>query len=111
MQYGTYSTLREFKDEDRYFGLTKRQLAWAMPGVGLCGLIGTFFGKLGLIEAAIFIDLLVIGFCALMMLGKLPSTKYLTGGGLFVQDILIRVIARKMGKNRVIYTKNRTEGY
>ncbi len=111
MPYGTYNTLREFVDEDRYFGLTKRQLAWALPGVGLCFMFGTFFGKLGLVEVAIFLDLLIAIFCAVMMLGKLPSSKYLTGGGLFVQDVLLRIIARKLGKNRIIYTRNRMEDY
>ncbi len=102
----THQVMSEFKDEDKYVGLTKRQLCWAVPGVFLILFFSKIFLGLHLIELAMFVDIIIIGFVAVMMLVKLPADRlYLTGGGLFLQTVLLRIILRKFKKNRVIYTK------
>lgn len=102
----THQVMSEFKDEDKYVGLTKRQLCWAIPGVFLILFFTKLFLGMHLIEAAMFVDIIIIGFTAVMMIIKLPEDRmYLTGGGLFLQTVLLRIVLRKFKKNRVIYTK------
>lgn len=107
---GSYRIMKPLKDEDRWFKFfTKRQLLFVIVGIVLSSFVYPFFSKLGLrIVGIILVEIIMLSMLVLAFL-KLPYAKYLIGGGRYVHEILMRLLVKKLPKNRVIYTKNYDE--
>lgn len=107
---GNYRIMKPLKDEDRWFKyFTKRQLLFVFVGLVLSGIIYPFFSGLGLrIVGIFFVEIIMLTVLGLAFL-KLPYSKYLIGGGRYVHEILVRLIRKRLPKNKVIYTKNYDE--
>lgn len=110
-QIGRYRIPDELKDEDLWFRFfTKRQLA-VFIGVILADW-NIFricrFLRLTVVGVLISVGLLVI--TAILVFIKMPSNRYLYGGGIGLERLLARILAKRCvpGK-RVVYTKMELE--
>lgn len=104
---GTYKIPSEFKDEDKWFKFfTLRQL-FALIGIGaLCFIVFRLFSIIHMrfIGACIDVAILIIGIMCIY--APVPEEKYLIGGGQPFRVILLRMVRKRMKKNRIIYIKN-----
>lgn len=107
MAFGKYEIPAEYKDEDRWWKFTKRQLVYVGLAAGLDYLFFCLLSPFGLIFPIILIDVFITLFLLAIALIPMPSSMYLYGGGMMLETILLRLILRRM--NRVIYTKNYDE--
>lgn len=103
-QLGKYEIPAEYKDEDRWWKFTKRQLVYVAVCIGLDVLFFRMFQSLGLTAVWIVLDILITVFLAVIAFTAIPKSNYLHGGGMMLEAILLRVILRKM--HRVLYVKN-----
>lgn len=92
-------------DEDKWLKFfTKTQLL----GIGIAAGIGFLCFKglslLGLTMLGIIVMILLIGVGAVIVMFKMPATRYLQGGGLFLWEIIMINIYRKATK--CIYVRN-----
>lgn len=103
-QTGKYQIPAEYKDEDRWWKFTKRQLVYVAIGLALDYFFFKMLSPLGLDIVWIPIDVvisLVIGCIALI---PIPKTSYLHGGGMMLEAVILRIIMRRF--SRILYTKN-----
>lgn len=109
MSYSEHRVPSPFQDEDKWFKLTKRQLALLLGGAVIDIVIVKFFMALKLLPLGIMIAvciLAVAGFCAIFVI---PQDKYLFGAGLHIEVVLMRLVVKKF-KEKKIYTKHCEEG-
>lgn len=105
----THPVMSELKDEDKWLKyFTMKQLLYYFVaialGIGVTVLLHRFFHA----EAVGFVVIIVNVALAVILQLKIPESgdKYIIGGGIPLQTILIRVIKKNLPKNRVIYVKN-----
>lgn len=106
MAFGTYKTFGQIKDEDKYLRFfTKRNIIWTAIGLSIS--VGVMFlskamnaSKVGAVVSFI----IVVSFAAISFV-RIPTDKYLSGGGLFLTTLLQRYFMRRIGKNKVLYCK------
>lgn len=109
MGVGEYEWPEEFKDEDKWVYLTKRQ--WLIVGIGVFIdflWIGLFILlKLTFLLPVVFIPAVVILAAAFVIaVFPVPDNWYLYGSGLNIEVVLFRLLKKKRKKEKVIYTKH-----
>ena len=109
-ELGSYQIPKEFKDEDKWFKyFTKKQLVIVGGALALSVVIVGFFFGIHLLPVGVIIGetimLLAVGIAFI----KIPTDRYLIGGGYPVSQILIRLIVKKLPGNKVLYVKNYEE--
>lgn len=109
--YGTHKVPMPFEDEDKWFLLTKRQIAVVTPVLLFCGwlLIQTF--KLHMLPIGIIVSVFLIILAGAFVLVKVPKEKYLFGSGLKLETVAFRILKKKLPWNKVIYTKYHDNKY
>lgn len=107
MALGTYKIPDALKDEDKWFKFFTKTQCGAM----ICALVSglmllAFFSKLHLFPVGL--ALLVVDICCVgvAVMVRIPEEHYLMGAGELIGTVVLRVIKKRMSKNRVIYIKN-----
>lgn len=107
----THPVMSELKDEDKWLKyFTRKQLIYygvaIALGVGVTVILHNLFHA----EAVGFVVIIVNIALAIILQLKIPESgdKYIIGGGMPLQMILIRMLKKSLPKNRVIYVKNYT---
>lgn len=109
MRSGEHEWPEEFKDEDKWLFLTKRQ--WVIMGIGLLiggGLVALTV-SLGLsffLPITLTIAFVILILAAVVAGATIPDRFYLFGSGLRIEQVALRLFLKKRKKNKVIYTKN-----
>lgn len=105
-ELGKYRVPRELKDEDKWFKFfTKKQLLIAAVVLFIDVWVIVFTNKLHMIVLGIVIALSIAIVTAIILVGKMPTKRYIHGGGLGFDVLLMRIIRRKcIKKNRCIFT-------
>ena len=108
MALGRYKVPRPFQDEDKWFKyFTKTQLLFL--GTGICLAVPAFKASWGapwFLQIPLLVySIAVIGFFGIVGAFKMPDDKYLWGGGTPLYTLLIRIVLKKLGYSRKIYTK------
>lgn len=106
-QPGKYKTPNEFKDEDIWFKwFTKKQflymVASAIVSVFIFVTLEKF--KLTLIGAIAAVVILFAGFFVPRF--NMPEDKYIIGGGIPLEQVLIRILAKKLFQKKKIYVSD-----
>lgn len=106
-ELGSYQIPKEFKDEDKWFRyFTKKQLIF-VGGAGFASVVITsFFKGLGMIKVGISISEVILLLTIAIAFIKIPTDKYMIGGGYHIMQILLRLVIKRLPKNRVLYVKN-----
>lgn len=103
-QTGKYQIPAEYKDEDRWWKFTKRQLVYVIIGLMIDYFFFKIFQPMGLSVVWIFLDVVVSLFFGIIAMVPIPQSRYLHGGGMMLEAVILRMLMRKF--NRVLYTKN-----
>jgi len=97
--------IREFRDEDRFFGfLKKKSVVYFLVGLGVLGI----FFKLATRTVDVSYGLIVVGVVLLILITgfgtvTIPSGLYMYGGGQDLDGLLVNLVLHKM--RRAVYTK------
>ena len=105
----THPVMSELKDEDKWLKyFTMKQLLYYFVAIALGIGVTVLLHRLFHAEAVGFVVIIVNVALAVILQLKIPESgdKYIIGGGMPLQTILIRVIKKNLPKNRVIYVKN-----
>lgn len=95
---------QEFTDEDKWFVFfTKKNLAFALPGVIITFINFKVFGFFGKSLVGVVIGLIITAILVAISKVPMPESEYLKGGGLTFDQLLVRRYIRK--KNKKIYVK------
>ena len=94
----------EYKDEDRWWKFTKRQLVYVIIGLMIDYFFFKIFQPMGLSVVWILLDVVVSLFFGIIAMVPIPQSSYLHGGGMMLEAVILRMLMRKF--NRVLYTKN-----
>ena len=105
-ELGKYRVPRELKDEDKWFKFfTKKQLLVAAVVLFIDAWIVVISNRLKMIVVGIVIALFIAIMTAIILVGKMPAKRYIHGGGLGFDALIMRVLKRKcLKKNRCIFT-------
>ena len=107
---GSYRIPKELKDEDKWFKFfTKKQLLIVGSGLALSIVIVGFFYGMHLLPVGVMMAEVVMLLSAGIAFVKIPTDKYLIGGGYPVSQILIRLVLKRLPGHRVLYVKNYEE--
>lgn len=114
MRHGVYEVMEEFKDEDKYIGLTIRQWFILLP-VAVFIIFTIWFvvsRGLELLLPLVIIFMALIAIAAIIVaVFELPQNWYLFGNYVTIEKLLIRILAKKLRRNQVIYTKHYNNEY
>lgn len=104
---GNYNIPKEYKDEDKWFRFfTKVQLLFIGAAAGISiGLI-VLFNKLNATPVGVVLTVVTLIVAVILAFVNIPANKYMTGGGLKLRTMLLRLIIKRQRKNRVLYVKN-----
>ena len=109
-ELGSYQIPKELKDEDKWFKyFTKKQLIVVGSALGISALILSFFAGVHMLPVGICISEVILLLSVTATFIRIPTDKYLIGGGYHIAVILWRFICRKLPKNKVLYVKNYEE--
>lgn len=103
-QLGKYRIPAEYKDEDKWWKFTKRQIVYIAIALAIDWLMYKIFQPMGLTVVWLVIDAIVSVLFLLIAMVQIPTSQYLYGGGMMLEAVVLRVIMRKF--HRVLYTKN-----
>lgn len=111
MGYDVHEVPRPLNDEDKWFKLTKRQWLIMFPAILLSFFVIRFTYRIGFLPIGIALSVIFVicAFCLAFV--ELPPEKYLFGTGFKLEKLAIRIIRKKMPKNKKIYVKNYENGY
>lgn len=107
---GRYKTPREYTDEDIWFlCFTKKQLIYLGISIFVAIIIFKVMQtiKLTLIGIVLAIIILCAGFCVPRF--KMPSDKYLIGGGITLEQLFFRIIIKVFFKKKRLYIIDYTD--
>ena len=113
MQAGEHDWPEEFRDEDKWVFLTKRQWLIIIVGFLLGGLIALPFILLGLtfLIPVLLVAVWLIELCAVIIaLKPIPSRFYLFGAGEWMEKILFRWLKKQGKSSKKIYVSNLDNG-
>jgi hypothetical protein len=109
-ELGSYQIPKEFKDEDKWFRyFTKKQLIFVGGAIFLSVVITSFFSGLGLIKVGISISEVILLLTIAVAFIRIPTDRYLIGGGYHIMQILMRLVIKRLKQNRILYVKNYSE--
>lgn len=109
-QIGKYRIPDELKDEDLWFRFfTKRQLAILIAVLladwnifRICRML-----HLAVVGVLVSVGLLVI--TGILVFFRMPAGRYLHGGGIGLDRLLVRILKKRIPGNKVIYTRRELE--
>lgn len=110
MAHGVHEVPRPLQDEDKWAKLTKRQWVICLPALVLIYLSVTFFYKIKMLPIGIALSVVILCLAVILAFLELPPEKYLFGTGVKLEKLAIRLIKKRLPKNRKIYTKNYENG-
>ncbi len=106
MAAGTYKIPKPFKDEDKWFKLTKKQIMYlASGGLMAIGAIRVF-SMMGIAIIGWVVSITILLFAILLSSVAMPLDKYIIGGGISLEILTIRVLTKRMPGRRNLYIKN-----
>lgn len=105
-KFGVFKIPREYKDEDKWFRYFNKKQAVILVLTLLADYrfllwANTYGHLMPAVIAAILFTLII---AAVIMIELPTEAMFLTGGGITLEQCLVRLIIRK--RNRVIYVKN-----
>lgn len=103
-QMGKYRIPTEYKDEDRWWKFTKRQLVYLAMGLAIDYVTFRILSPFGLITIWILLAVPISIFFLVIAMVPIPNSQYLHGGGMMLEAVILRIIMRKF--KRVLYVKN-----
>lgn len=113
MGYGVHEVPEEFRDEDKWLYLTKRQWAIILPAVALAVAVVFFVISTGLamlLPLVIIVMMLLLFAAAAVALFELPEKWYLIGNRVKIEKVAFRYLKKKW-KSKKVYTKHHDNGY
>lgn len=111
MGYGEHRVPDPLQDEDKWLGLTKRQLLIILLPLMLAVVLIKVSVSLGLLPIGIFLVVVLLVMTGTFLLVEVPPEKYLLGSGNKLEKIAFRLLIKKLPINKKIYTKNLDNGY
>lgn len=111
MAYAEHKVPAPLKDEDKWFGFTKRQWIIMAPAIGVVVFIVKATKSLHILPVGISLSVIILLMGAVMAFLELPPDKYIYGSGVKMERILLRYVKKRLPKYKVIYTKNLSDGY
>lgn len=111
MAHGVHEVPRPLRDEDKWFKLTKRQWAIVLPAVILSVLIIKLFHAVHLLPVGVALTVIILCVAIILAWFELPPEKYLFGTGVKIEKLVLRLLRKRLPKNKKIYTKNYDNGY
>lgn len=106
MAIGTYKIPRPFKDEDKWFKLTKKQWLFLAFGAGLAYVAFKIFSTVHLNIVAYVVAIIAVGVCFIIATFNMPDDKYIIGGGTRLDILAKRLVIKRFKKYKKIYIKN-----
>jgi hypothetical protein len=107
MALGSYKIPKEFKDEDKWFKFfTKRQLIYAAAIIFIDVNVVKFTHLFHLEVLGIIVAILVTLILGGMAFITMPADKYLIGGGMSLESLILRLFLKYQPSNKKIYVKN-----
>lgn len=106
MATGTYKIPKPFKDEDKWFKLTKKQIVYLACGGAIAAGSVRLFSMLGLSLVGWVGCLVVMLIAVLLSSVSMPLDKYIIGGGIRLEILAIRMLTKRFSGRRVLYIKN-----
>lgn len=95
------------QDEDKWFGLTKRQLLIILIGILLTAGFILFFAIFSFYLIGVVLGILILGISIFIAAYEVEPEKYIYGCGLHLEIILLRLLKKRLFKrNRRIYTRH-----
>ncbi len=95
---------KPLRDEDKWLGMTKKQLLYLIITAVLSINILRITNAMHLFIVGIIEVILLIIFVALLCFVKIPYKNYLTGGGLTAEQFFLRCVHRRRKCNRKVYS-------
>ncbi len=106
MAIGTYKIPRPFKDEDKWFYLTKKQWLFVAFGGGIAFVAFKIFTFIHLDVVAYVVAIISLGSCFITATFDMPDDKYIIGGGTRLDILAKRLLIKRLKKYKRIYVKN-----
>ncbi len=106
MAAGTYKIPKPFKDEDKWFKLTKKQILYLTAGGLLAVGAIRIFSMLGIAIIGWVVGISILLFSILLSSVAMPLDKYIIGGGISLEILAVRVITKRFPGRRNLYIKN-----
>ena len=98
---GRYKVPREFKDEDKWFKIfTKKQLLFFIGAVAICAGVLFVANLIHLQFVGAVISVLVLAIGVILPRANMPDDKYLIGGGMPLDTLFVRVVAKIILKDK-----------
>lgn len=110
MGHGVHEVPRPLQDEDRWFKLTKRQWVICLPALVLIFLCVKIFYKIKMLPVGISLSVIILSLAVVLAFLELPAEKYLFGTGVKLEKLALRLVKKKLPKNKKMYTKNYENG-
>lgn len=106
MAAGTYKIPKPFKDEDKWFKLTKKQILYLTAGGFLAVGAIKVFSMMHIAIIGWVVGISILLFAILLSSVAMPLDKYIIGGGIRLEILAVRVITKKTSRRRNLYIKN-----
>lgn len=101
---GRYKTMREMKDEDKWFRFfTKEQLLYLAIFGSIAVGIAFLFHMVGLTLIGMVFAVMLIALGLILPRFNVPEDKYILGGGMPLKVIVKRILLKQLPKNKVLY--------
>lgn len=101
---GRYKTMREMKDEDKWFKFfTKEQILY-LAVFGSLGIgVVILFKAIGLTLIGMVFAVVLVALGLILPRFDMPTDKYILGGGFPLKVIALRILLKQLPKNKKIY--------
>lgn len=103
----THEIPQEFSDEDRWvigrFSLSRKSFIVLLAGGGLTYGMYKLFSMVGIPVVGVVLGALFSIVAVFLTIFPIPETDYIKGGGLALDDILLRRFVRR--RSRIVYVK------
>ncbi len=109
-ELGSYQIPKEMRDEDKWFRyFTKKQLIFVGGALFAAVAICTFFKSIGLFKVGLSISEVILLITLAASFIKIPTDRYLIGGGYHIMQIVSRMVIKRLPQNKILYVKNYEE--
>lgn len=103
----THEIPQEFSDEDRWIigriSLSRKSFIVLLAGGGMTYGMYKFFSLIDIPVLGVVLGVLLTIVAVFLTIFPIPETDYIKGGGLTLDDILLRRFVRR--RNRIVYVK------
>ena len=95
---------KPLKDEDKWLGMTKKQLLYMVVAVALSVYTVRICHAVHLTVIGVVFAILLIVLAIVLCFVKIPYKNYLNGGGLTAEQLFLRLLHRRKKRNRKVYS-------